>query len=472
MKRKRIQEYSGESSSDDGDEDLTFEIEGGEMVELGDTVVVRIPQSQVGDEALDETMVARVENIWKENPFEGPTPLFKFRARWFFAKNKIDQIIPHKLTLQHTQETYFSPYDLILTNQYDDNAAATISRRVQVIYRRPEPGAGVPTFPKDTYVCRFALAFGADDVDRSEIHLTPFSGQNDDWGELHVNSTKRRRLFSPRSAEETNVPSNSASDSDDSSSIHSPRAVRVDEGTIAQRDIRVGSKHQATVPRFIPNQIVVSREPTLVWKAQEVPKESLSQFLEQVASVLFPYLKENRLTQEEPYSPLEWAEMEAVTKATCSNNLPTLSTLCTATSLSGSSTAMLREFDIDSIMELLHQKEYDTTAALATIKASPQEFLTVWSTREKEVFNYKFRKHAGSLRMVLKGISSSKSVQDIVDYHYRFKIPDQFRLFQNKNREQAVRMVESTEERRSINSFIPIDCERLPSQTTLKATGW
>jgi len=40
----------------------------------------------------------------------------------------------------------------------------------------------------------------------------------------------------------------------------------------------------------------------------------------------------------------------------------------------------------------------------------------------------------------------------VVDYHYRFKIPDQFRRYQDKKREQAVRMMECIEARRHQDS--------------------
>jgi hypothetical protein len=474
MKRKRNQNEAGESSSTDGVEEASFSIEEGGGIELGDTVVLRVPESAFGDGEMDQTMIARVESIWKESQPGASGPLLKFRARWFFKKQNVDYLFRRKMSLQLSHETLgrLKPLDLVLTDQYDDNVTATICRKVQVIYRRPESDTNLPILPKGSYVCRYAIALGDDTMAQDEVQLTPYMGENDNWNEMLLGPRKKRRLFGPGSTQEC-ASTSSSSDSDDSSSIHSTtRAARVDEGTVVQREIRVGSKHQAVVPDFTADQSVVSRNPSLVWKAQEIPKQSLSRFMEQVAAVLFPYLRENRLTQEEPYSPLEWSEMEAVTKATGSNSLPTLSTMCTSSSLSESSTGMLREFDIDAIMEVLHQKEYDTDTALTTIKASPSDFLTIWSMREKEVFNYSFRKHAGSLRMVLKGISSSKSVQDIVDYHYRFKIPDQFRIFQNKNREQAVRMMESIEARRNINSSISIDDERNSALATSKASGW
>lgn len=48
--------------------------------------------------------------------------------------------------------------------------------------------------------------------------------------------------------------------------------------------------------------------------------------------------------------------------------------------------------------------------------------------------------------MIHKGVET-KSHKDVVDYHYRFKIPDQFRKYQDKKREQAKKMMESAERR-------------------------
>jgi len=49
--------------------------------------------------------------------------------------------------------------------------------------------------------------------------------------------------------------------------------------------------------------------------------------------------------------------------------------------------------------------------------------------------------------MIAKDVNS-KNFKDVVDYHYRFKIPDQFRRYQEKKREQAKRMLDVVEARR------------------------
>lgn len=97
--------------------------------------------------------------------------------------------------------------------------------------------------------------------------------------------------------------------------------------------------------------------------------------------------------------------------------------------------------------------QYDVKNALGVVSASPREFVTVWTPQDKNVFDNAFRRYSGSLRAIYKGMGN-KNLQDVIDYHYRFKIPDQFRRFQERKREQAVRMLECIETRRSLNAPI------------------
>ena len=176
--------------------------------------------------------------------------------------------------------------------------------------------------------------------------------------------------------------------------------------------------------------------------------------------MLSPYLQDNRLTPDNPSSPLPWDKMEETAQAAGGMSLPSLSTICTAASISTNGTKMLCKCDADSILTILNAKGYDTKAALSAIKASPQDFLTVWSLQEKELFNSGFRRYSGSLRMISKGIAPSKDFKDVIDYYYQFKIPDQFQLFQNKKREQAVHMMECIEMRRNLNTVIHTNNDR------------
>jgi hypothetical protein len=76
----------------------------------------------------------------------------------------------------------------------------------------------------------------------------------------------------------------------------------------------------------------------------------------------------------------------------------------------------------------------------------------------------------------LKGLKPEKTLEDVIDYHYRFKIPYMFNRFQDRKREQAVRMLECIETRRSIETPILVpgcqECMGSSSQSAKKtATG-
>jgi hypothetical protein len=156
--------------------------------------------------------------------------------------------------------------------------------------------------------------------------------------------------------------------------------------------------------------------------------------------------------------------MEALTKEMGANKLPTLSTICTASALSEKRTDMLREVDADALMRLLHDHSYNAEDALRAIEAAPKKFVTAMTMAQKDVVDSAFRRYAGSFRMVYKALAPVKSLQDVIDYIYRYKIPDQYRLFQETKREAAIRMLESIESRRNMNANINTNKE--PSERT------
>jgi len=132
----------------------------------------------------------------------------------------------------------------------------------------------------------------------------------------------------------------------------------------------------------------------------------------------------------------------------------TLSDVSTASSMSQNCNTLTRECKIDDLLAIFHNKKYDVAAALDAVALSPRDYVTSWSAKEKDLFDTGFRRYAGSLRMISKGIAISKSFKDVVDYHYRFKIPDQFRRYQDKKRESAVQMMNIVEGRKSAESII------------------
>mmetsp|Transcript_31948 Transcript_31948/g.47684 ORF Transcript_31948/g.47684 Transcript_31948/m.47684 type:complete len:257 (-) Transcript_31948:83-853(-) len=107
-----------------------------------------------------------------------------------------------------------------------------------------------------------------------------------------------------------------------------------------------------------------------------------------------------------------------------------------------------RECNVDRLLSLLHDEKYNTKTALLHVSNRPQSCLIIWTNREKELFNAGFRRYCGCLHMIGKCLGAAKSFKDIVDYHYRFKIPDQFRRYQEKKKVQARKMLEFVEKKR------------------------
>jgi hypothetical protein len=325
----------------------------------------------------------------------------------------------------------------------------------------PDADQELPTMPSNMYVCRYTTRIAEE---AGHVDVIAFAGTNDEWSDYLIQDDEPGISCEPSEVGEersngNSVASGSLSNSDGESEPEPSHGVTTvtgpDEGSTEKRDIRVGPGHQTIVPPYLPNQESVSRKPTLVWKPGKISDAEVDNFLSKAAAILSPYLRSNKLTHNEPYSPLQCDRMEALYHSLEGPAKPTLSTVCTAAELSsGPRVDMLRECDSDAILAILNEKNYDVEASLVAIEANPRDFLTVWSVQEKELFNSGFRRYSGSLRMIYKGIAPSKDFKQVIDYHYRFKIPDQFRIFQDKKREQAVRMMECIETRRNISAGI------------------
>jgi hypothetical protein len=110
--------------------------------------------------------------------------------------------------------------------------------------------------------------------------------------------------------------------------------------------------------------------------------------------------------------------------------------------------SLLKECNVDAVLELLHDHNYDTDKTLEAIKSDLNKITSGWSTVEKDIFNEGFRRHQGSLRDISRALNPTKTFKDVADYWFRFKISDQFRIYQDKKRVQAVRLMECIEKRR------------------------
>lgn len=404
-------------------------------------------------------------------------------------------------------------HDVVLSNQCDNNHVTTICGLIQVLYRHPD--ADYPNLPShilpSTYLCRYSLTIGEQDDGRPEIFLVPYTGMNDEWGEMtigavnppamHYDNPMEVRVQKESHQDHLDTMSidntgslNGGTDDDSESGISQFQArskkqrrdsnateelpvleETIDEGTTEQRDIRVGHDHQTYVPPFDRTERSVSRNPELVWKRGGVEQGEIDQYMDGVTNILTPLLRQNMWTQEDPHVPFPIARLEDIAQSLGSERLPTLSSISTASSLSSQKIDALREFDCDAILWNFHTNDYNTPQALAAIKQSPRSFLTVWTQDQTALFNSGFRRFAGSLRATLKDLKPEKTLEDVIDYHYRFKIPYMFNRFQDRKREQAVRMLECIETRRSLDTPILVPTTQQPmsstSQSTKKATN-
>jgi hypothetical protein len=116
-----------------------------------------------------------------------------------------------------------------------------------------------------------------------------------------------------------------------------------------------------------------------------------------------------------------------------------------------------REFNIDQIFKVLHEKAYNISHALKAIQESPETYLYIWTKEEKVLYDIGFKRHYNAIRFITKGLGESKNHKDVVDYFYRFKIPDQFRSYQDQKRDQAKRILECVEKHRR-DEYLSPEC--------------
>ena len=362
------------------------------------------------------------------------------------------------------------------------------------LYRNPKLDTEMPSHVLPaTYLCRYSLRIDDD----SRVVVLPYTGESDDWKQMTVSAlnSKKRNVNGDDEDEEDE---NEASGGNSGQLLHHlltpPQAKRTSDNTrgmttSAQKrrrvgdfateegiddgltmQIQVGPDHQVPVPPFDPNEYsnretIVSRNPVRMWKPDKISQESTDDYIERAAKILIPYLRMHHLTQEEPYAPFPTRRMEELSRSLSRKRLPTLSSVSSISSLTTHKVDALREFNIDALLRNLHVSNYNVNAAIAAIEASPMDYVVAWSPHEKARFNTGFRRYSGSLRAIYKGMGD-KALSDVIDYHYRFKIPDQFRKIQERKREQAIRMLECIETKRNLNAPIVVSTG-IPGGTSL-----
>jgi hypothetical protein len=343
------------------------------------------------------------------------------------------------------------PKEIVLTNLRQEAEFAAIDYVCSIHYIR-ENGPVPPDLPHRHFMCRYKLDINAE---QKTMELAKYESEEESQGLGAIPMPEHDTHAD--TAEDTISSGSAPSDDESTSSVEQSRVIiQEGEGTSLRANIQVGSRYQMKVGPFEPGQSVKSRGAKLLYEKGRISDENLESFLDKVAVIHNDYLDKLGIVMEAPYSPLPSEQAEMIMKE--SGQFLTGSFPSTASMLCTSKCQLRRECDVDAILEVLAECDYDTEHALIAIKDDLNRITSGWTRFEKEIFDDGFRRHQGALRVIARAIQPTKTMKDIVDYHYRFKIPDQFRKYQDKKREQAVRIVECIQTRKhheSITNFHP-----------------
>ena len=411
------------------------------IVRRGDAV-------SLANEEGSESMVLYVEGFSVERSSNSPV---KVQGRWFLGhKDLVAKLGGPGNSIPSDSQTFLDRLqhnELVLTNLKEEHDIAAIEKLCDVYYFQR---TGAPSMDSlvGRALCRYKLKF--DSAKRTV-----------EWGDWDADiqaaaaaAQDNATVDTLSSDDEGDNQRREEDDEEDSASASSdeqtrrPSTIQEGEGTTLRGDIQVGSNFQVRVGPFVPGQIVLSRNPKCIYKANRMSDEEMTDFLNRVADLHNAYLSRNGLTMDEPYSPLPHDQVEEIMRESPNHKPPTGSFMSTASMLGGKRSRLSKECNADAVLEILSDNDFDTDKALAAIQADLDSISVGWTRAEKEIFDDGFRRHQGALRLIARAIGPTKTIPDVIDYYYRYKIPDQFRKYQDKKREQAVKMVECIETRK------------------------
>mmetsp|Transcript_14988 Transcript_14988/g.18281 ORF Transcript_14988/g.18281 Transcript_14988/m.18281 type:complete len:739 (+) Transcript_14988:189-2405(+) len=421
--------------------------------------------------------VGRVEEMWEdplgdeEEGDDDPHLRMNFRVRWFFKKSDVVKLSGQFIGVSRQQLlSSLTARDLLLGEQSDVNNVTTILGKCKVLRCKPvdiddsSSAISSSSSSRGAFHSRYDITIQPPKKSsgKGKIIITPYEGpdEEDDQSSFTAKRVRAESSISQSSgidalAAEESLNSNGVSDvdslaatesidqlskaaaeggNDDDSSVgtadkrQQEKQPPITEGS-ANVKIKVGPGHQALIPTQVnKRRYSTQREspPLLVWKAKEVTDTKLELYVKEATDILKEYMKEQGIQNSRnlPHN---------APKDICSDNGRKAS-LCA-----------YREINIDDLLLLLHDHNYNTKSALRGLKKFPQDYLFVWTKEDKELYNAGFQRHSNNLHCISKSIGENKNHKDVVDYHYRFSIPTQFKRFQDKKREDARRMFECGE---------------------------
>ncbi|KAL7469575.1 hypothetical protein ACHAXS_009824 [Conticribra weissflogii] len=387
------------------------------------------------------------------------------RCRWFFKKEDIEGlsgkfVMEGQKTKGDTKQKILAamtPRDLILTDLLDDNPAFTILAKAEVVKGKPleERSNAIPNkTPIGAFVCRYEIKIlppkssGKDGT----VVFSPYEDDTDDeireeqFGKVETGNDLTQSSATDEAAD-SNIPAKEIADlsnnlnandsassdeekgsQDDSSENYgphtSPMRVLVSEGTNKAGKIQVGPDFQAIVPpeSDMNRKRCSQRSPVMVWDPIYCSDRRVDDFLEEARAILKDHMAAMGIDFFHDVNGVESPDLETEIKTP-------------------------RECNVDHLLAELHANKYSTRAALRKVSENPEKFMTLWTDDQKDKFDANFRTYREALRMISKNMNDSKSCKDIIDYHYRFKLPENFRRYKVKKREQAQRMMKSVEDR-------------------------
>lgn len=418
-------------------------------IQKGDTVRLITPRS-----SLD--WICRIESLFTY----GQDP--QFRGRWFYGITDLQALRPKctlKAEVQALNDTLeaMDDDDLVLSNLEEINDVAAILELVTVEYQPPlrdlESGTSAeprPIAADHTRVCRFYLDW---DPAFKSFQIFPVQPKlPDDQVSWATSSSDDSNPNHDTGKGNRTVPREEEIDDDYRTSTGSERhVIQEGEGGTLRGNTMVGDKYQVTVDPFVPNRLVPSRCPTLVYKPGCISESEMQQFADELADYHTPYLETRDLViATQPYTPLTGTKADALRETLLPDGQLTGSTISSASVFLGITPShLLKECDVDEVLLLLSTHNFDRKEALMAIQCNTDQISTSWSATEREIFDSAYRQHQGALRSVAQALHPTKTMKDVIDYFYRFKIPDQFRLYQDKKREQAALLMECIEKRRA-----------------------
>lgn len=389
----------------------------GEKVEIRPGSVVQLSSGDDG-----ELWICRVESLFETAESEP-----QFRGRWFYGSSDLMQMFKECQNEEEeraVEELYeqLEDSELVLSNVEEDNAVASIMDVRTVKYESQ-------TERKEQLFCRYCL----------------------DW-DSEIKSFSVREIGDTDKSSSNEKESSQDDDDDNSQNTMSDddiaHVMQEGEGSTLRGNIQVGDSYQASVKAFVPNQKVASRNPSIWWKPGCIAESDLQSFSDKLATVQTPFLLENSMTSDEPYTPLSTERVGELLKHFPEGETLTASHMSSASiAMGGNYSKLLKECDIDEVIKVLAEHDYNTLDALSAIQKDRERISSAWTATEREIFENSYRRNQGNLRVIAKDLMT-KTMTQVVDYFYRFKIPDQFRLYQNKKREQAMYLMECIDRRR------------------------